>query len=330
MTTACQHSPTESEPIVFPGKLQRGMTFVCWWQDCYGTVSADSSLRNLTTTGAEWISLIPTWYQQNKNSNTISRNIKTPSDAVLIHAISEAQASGLKIMLKPHIDVLDGSWRGEINPDNLNDWFNEYEKFILHYAAIAENFGIEQFCIGTEFKALSHQTAKWRALIQTVRGLFSGTLLYAANWDEYTQIKFWPTLDAVGIDAFFPLTTTNTPTLNQLQDGWSFWLDQIEDWVRSVNKPIYFTEVGFTSRDGTNTRPYDFLLPTKIDLQEQQLCYQATLIKLQERPWLKSIFWWMWRTDLQGGEQNLDYTPFMKPAENTLKEFWGRISVTGF
>ena len=44
-------------------------------------------------------------------------------------------------MLKPHLWIVDGKWRGEIGFDDAktwNRWFDSYEKWMLHYADLAE------------------------------------------------------------------------------------------------------------------------------------------------------------------------------------------------
>ena len=50
-------------------------------------------------------------------------------------------------------------WRGEISMQSEEDWqkwFANYEQFILHYAQLAQEEGIEMLCIGTEL----HRTSK--------------------------------------------------------------------------------------------------------------------------------------------------------------------------
>jgi hypothetical protein len=38
----------------------------------------------------------------------------TPTDDAVRHAIATAKAAGMAVALKPHVDSLDGVWRGEI------------------------------------------------------------------------------------------------------------------------------------------------------------------------------------------------------------------------
>jgi hypothetical protein len=51
---------------------------------------------------------------------------------------------------------------------------------------------------------------EWRRVIAAVRGVTSARLTYAANFDAYQRVAFWDALDAIGIQAYFPLTDKAT------------------------------------------------------------------------------------------------------------------------
>ncbi len=44
-------------------------------------------------------------------------------------------------MLKPHVDVKDGSWRGTIRPSDTAAWFSSYDVFLTRYARMAQSPG---------------------------------------------------------------------------------------------------------------------------------------------------------------------------------------------
>jgi len=96
--------------------VQKGISYAVWWSGLYSSPDSDLSLVHLAETGAEWISLIVTAYQQDISSTTIYTTTATPTDADVIHVITQAHSLGLKVMLKPHVDPEDveGHWRGEI------------------------------------------------------------------------------------------------------------------------------------------------------------------------------------------------------------------------
>ena len=114
----------------------------------------------------------------------------------------------MKVVLKPMVDVADGSWRGTIAPTNWTLWFQNYREFINYYANMSQTNNLEMFTVGTELRSSQSRTSDWRKVITDARARFFGNITYAANWDSYGtgSIGFWDALDYVGVDAYFPLT----------------------------------------------------------------------------------------------------------------------------
>jgi hypothetical protein len=82
----------------------------------------------------------------------------------------------MDVMLKPHVESLDGTWRAEIAPTNPDLWFQNYKAMMLQYAQLAQETGVAMLCIGTEMKSMSGQThkAKWVDLIGAVKQVYQG------------------------------------------------------------------------------------------------------------------------------------------------------------
>jgi hypothetical protein len=312
-----------------PTGFQKGMSYAAWWHDTYATENSDTSLENLKITGTEWVSLIVTWYQDNVSSTEIDNDSnRTPTGDSLIHAINKIHSLNMSVMLKPTVDlqVQNGNWRGSIyfdSEDEWDAWFSSYERFILHYADLAEKNNVEQFCVGVEYKGTVHREYNWRDIIEKVRERYTGPITYASNWDNYKNINWWDALDFVSIDAYFPLTNKADPTVDELKNGWEKWENEIEEFQESVNKQIIFTEIGYCSRDGTNIKPYDYWTLGSVDLQEQADCYNATFQTFWGKPWLAGIYWWMWDSNPEvGGPSDKSYTTYRKPAESIVKEYY--------
>jgi hypothetical protein len=169
--------------------LIEGISFVAWWEGLYSSPEADRSLESLTKTGANWMALIVTCYQEDLRSTEIRcpTGSRTPTDDDLRHAIRKAKELGLKVLLKPHLDLNNDSahWRGEISFNNeaaWAAWFASYEEFILHYAELAEAEGAALFSVGCELQGTTRREADWRRIISKVQGVYAGPLIYAANW----------------------------------------------------------------------------------------------------------------------------------------------------
>ena len=110
----CSDATGPSDPIRYNG-YQRGVSFACWEYYCLTGESAEGVLNEIASTGANGVSLTATWYQNTPNSSRIHKDSrKTIADDFLQETIDLAHQIGLKVMLKPHVDVLDGTWRGHI------------------------------------------------------------------------------------------------------------------------------------------------------------------------------------------------------------------------
>ncbi len=325
-----------SNPNAFPSVQppQKGISYTAWWSGKYSNPFADNSLANLAATGATWISLLATGYQETVASTDISyTTAATPTDDELIHVIAEAHHLGLKVMLKPHVDLLTDNplqWRGLIGKDFTTEaewaaWFASYQDFIFHYAELAETHGAEQFCVGTELLGTSHREDDWREVIAGVRTRYSSPITYAANHSgEELNITWWDAVDYMGVDAYYPLTDLNAPTLDELKAAWRQGLLTLSNLAYIWEKPILLTEIGYRSVDGANRTPSNWWERGTIDLQEQVDAYTAAFESVYNRPWFAGMFWWEWGTDpFEGGDCNQEYTPHDKPAEDVLRAWYG-------
>ena len=312
--------------------MQKGIAYVAWGSGEYSQPDADLSLENLASAGATWISLLVTGYQDTITSTTIFTTTSIPTDADLIHAIAQAHKLGLHVMLKPHLDLLKDPthWRGQIGQEFTTEaewtaWFASYRNFIEHYADLAQSYGVDQFCAGTELSATTHRADDWRAVIAGVRARYSGPITYAADHSgEEASITWWDAVDYIGVDALYPLTDKNDPTLDELKAAWTPHVTTLANLASTWGKPILFTEIGYRSLDGANRHPWDWQSEGTIDLQEQADCYQAAFESVYGQPWFAGMFWWSWDTDpFQGGPCNDGHTPHDKPAEDVLRAWYG-------
>ena len=313
-----------------------GLTHVSWWHDEYGSPAATDSRLALAATGARWSGLLTTWYMQHRSSNEI-RPIANRSndDDVVRGAIAELHALGLKVMLKPHVDVEDGSWRAQIAPQDPARWFESYAAFLDHYVALATEAQVELLVVGTELASMSgaRYAREWATLIGRVRASYPGLLTYAANGvepgDEFTSVSFWPWLDLLGVDAYTPLTDKLNPSRQELAAGWRrnrYGHDMVATFSnlqRAYTKPLVLTEVGYRSGDGANRAPWDWEARLAPDPAEQADCYAALYeVWSREGTWMRGAFWWAWDVNAPPAGDT-GYNPRGKPAEQVLRE-WQR------
>ena len=326
---------TDAEILAQLMPPMKGMTLNAWSYEAYNSSNCDQSLTNLVNIKANWVLLTVFWFMDNSTDVQIVPRPEnyTASDSSLIHAIQKAQELGIKVALKPMVDIahpLPGEWRGVINPSNWTAWFQNYRSFINHFADIAQTNDVQLFIVGTELKSSQQYEAEWRAVIGEARLRFNRELTYAANHDSYspgTWVKFWDALDYVGVDAYFPLTSSYNPTLSTLISAWSSRVTQLYSASTQTGKKILFTEIGYCSQNGTNTQPYNWEVSGILDLQEQADCYQAALEVFKDKTWFEGWFWWNWETDPNaGGPTEKHYTSQNKPAQNILNQYYYEVA----
>ncbi|MCX7625365.1 MAG: hypothetical protein N2Z21_04060, partial [Candidatus Sumerlaeaceae bacterium] len=275
----------------------KGISYAAWWPGVYATRDADVALGKLAATGARDVSIIVTAYQQTIDSTTIARGEASPTDDDVTHAIRVAHRLGLRVLLKPHVDLsADPShWRGEIGK-NFNEsqwaaWFASYEAFIRSYARLAAQENVERFCVGTELAATEGRAAQWRAIVAAVRSEFAGHLVYAANYPDAPALSWWDAVDLIGVDAYYPLTSKSDPTTTELVAAWAPIVANLAALSQMRHKPIVFTEIGYRSLDGANRAPWDWQSGGPWDLKEQEECYRAAFEALWNQPWFAGMYW---------------------------------------
>jgi hypothetical protein len=305
--------------------LYRGFSYTPWSKDALLGSGSDQSILNMKADGADAVALNVWWFQDNEGSTLITEDFTrySASRESVRHAIRFMHSAGLKVLLKPMVDCRNGTWRGEIRPSAA--WFAAYRVFITLWAGIAQEEGVEAFCVGCELVKTDSWSKEWKEVVAAVRAVYHGPLTYAANHDAEDGVAWWDALDFIGIDAYYPLTIWNGPTLASLKAAWMSRARSIKDWRDShwPGMKVVFTEVGYRSADGTSRAPWDFSSPWGLDPQEQADCYEAMFSALWNESWWSGAFLWNWETDPNaGGPSDTGYTPQGKPAEHVLRSYY--------
>jgi hypothetical protein len=302
-------------------QIQRGFALPTWQANGYDGPQVDASLHQIASLGAGWVQLVPTWYQMTAYATDIVQTPRTASDAGVERAILLAHEHELKVLLKPHIDLMSGQDRADIRPHDRAAWFAEYKRFISHYAAMAARLNVEQLAICTELASVSNDRASWLDVINTVRAQYRGPLVYAANFNEYQRVAFWDALDMIGIDAYWPLTRQATTDANELKSSWRPIREELMGFAAKKGRRIVFTEAGYTSQHGTTTAPYRWTLSKTPAPAEQAAAYQALLASFGGQKWWAGVYWWVWSAPPDPVDL-LDYSPQGKDAEQVVRRWW--------
>jgi len=159
----------------------------------------------------------------------------------------------------------------------------------------------------------------WRDLIAEIRGVFSGKLTYAANFDQYELVTFWEALDYISINAYFPLRKLWQPGTPPeglypvFEARWAALLRSIRQLSLDNGwgeKPVLFTELGYVYRKDSTIEPWNStgfsVLPSvegekmivwedqPIDLEERAMAVRALYYanRLVEGRPLEGILYW--------------------------------------
>lgn len=288
--------------------------------------------------GADTVLISNAGYQEHAGSDSFHLDPEvSPTEQQWMEIFELARRHGLRVILMPIILLSHPrgtEWRGVINPPSWDDWMEQYQKFILHFAALAARGRIEMMTVGSELVTAekSVPVEQWRRLIREVRKVFPGKLSYSSNWDHYKVVQFWDELDVVGMTSYYKLASEPNPSLESLVAAWQPIKRGLLRWQKEIGKPLLFTEVGWCSQSGAAIEPWNYYhdqRATPEGLQEQLRCYQAFIETWRDqiltgRPPVGGVIWWEWPLT-EGGEKDYNYTPKGKPAEQVLRAWFASV-----
>ncbi|MGS2780094.1 glycoside hydrolase family 113 [Robertmurraya sp. GLU-23] len=246
------------------------------------------------------------------------------SDKEITEMVKFAKSLDLTVILKPMVNVSDGTWRAHINffdtdvpcEPKWSEWFSSYNEFILHYAKLAEETNCYMFVVGCEMVNADRREQEWRHLIDEVRKVYSGLVTY--NCDKYQEdvLKWWDAVDVISSSGYYPI------------DKWEEQLDRIESVILKHGKPFFFCEAGCPSWEGGEMLPNDWTLRGKADMNVQKEWYEEMFRATSKRSWVKGFAMWDWKAHLYPKEDapsNQDYAVYGKPAEEVIYNYYNSI-----
>jgi len=272
--------------------------------------------------------------------------------AANIEGIKLAKQTGFKVFLKPHIllgeipkrkakvisvsnlsenrspkDKTRGvEWRGEMSFKKEADWKiweTTYEAYILELAEVAERLEVDLFSIGTELKQSAwKRPIYWRQLIQKIRKIYKGKLIYSANWDEYQKITFWQDLDYIGIDTYFPISRMATPSVENTLKNWRSIQKDLKKLAKKEDRQIVLTEYGYRNVSYAGKRPWTHNKgPASINNEAQRNLYQAFFETFWKKNWIAGGFAWQWFCEPLP-KKNTSFSMENKPAMTVLQQWY--------
>jgi hypothetical protein len=299
----------------------------------YASAAYERTLGEAARLGANWVSLTPFARVYDLHGTGISLSFEAPfaeNRKAIACAVRQAHARGLRVLIVPHLWVESGEWRGELDPGTdaaWAEWSRNYRAFLLTWAEVARDSQVDMLSVGVELRSwlTTAHAASFAPILRDVRQLFPGLLTYAGNWDDIEQTVILGDLDVIGLNAFFPLADKDGASYAELAAGGRRVRAKLEQLAQSWQKPIFFNEFGYTTRDNPAIRPWEW--PDKMshvvpNEAAQAEAYRALLSAFVDEPWFAGFFMWRLYADPDDMSQEAEwgFSPRGKRAELVLRD----------
>lgn len=309
-------------PSYFSG-VEMNSNYQPSWQPFF-----DLGLGDIQDIGANWVILTPTWSLTN-NTPPVLELVPGEDMLLLdlLQMINWSKKRQLMVAIYPKIifPVSSEEWWQLAKRDSgwWQSWFDCYRTFIIHHADIATKYNADALIVGEPVLLPSLPDGKlpdgsnsgvqsdvedhWNELLLDVRSSYSGTLMWATNLGEGIESipNFISEVDQIYLLLSAPISETNEPLQNELIDEIGRLLDNIAlPFFNRVDKPIIIG-INYPSIDGAVKgcinynnlcQPVETFeqkalenLKVSIDLEEQVDIYNAVLIAINQRDWVKGI-----------------------------------------
>lgn len=290
----------------------------------------EKTIDDIAADGADTVSLVVDARQENAESTRMYVDMRmTMTVPQLSEIIAHAKSRGLRVILMPIVlldnPASDDEWRGTLKPRDWDEWFDNYRQMIEHYARIAQITGVDVLVVGSELVSseADDHLDQWVETIKDVRDIYKGQLTYSSNWDRYWKVPFWRYLDFVGMNSYWELGKDRNVTVDQINAKWKEIQDKMFDFQAKVHKPVILLEAGWCSLANAAKDSWDYTqeqLPADNDLQKK--LYESFFQSWWGKPQLAGMI--MWEFHPGGDPTGKGYTPQGKPAEDVLREWFGK------
>jgi hypothetical protein len=298
----------------------------------YGSAPFEETLSEIERMGGNWISLTVfsrVWDLKSEGIELSFEQTVQETRAQVLRSVRLAHARGLRVLLVPHLWVESGGWRAEMEPlgeAGMARFERSYRRFALYWADVAEEADIDVLAAGVELRSwvTTARAPSFVRLLGDIRERYSGLLTYASNWDDAEDTVIWGHLDLIGINAFYPLHWEDDATFQQVEAGGYRVAESIEALAERHERPVVFTEFGYTTRKNTAIKPWlwpEELGRVEVDQKAQARAYAALLGAMREVPGFAGAFVWRMYADVADMSQEAEWgcSPWGKQSQAVLE-----------
>jgi len=284
---------------------------------------APQGIAQLDQIGASRVIFSPQWFVKPNSPYLYPLIGQTPFYYELSELLQFSATQGFDLSLYPQFGPYYAieNWWGSGQQTELwwEAFFVSYTEFVLNYANIAQQSGVDQLIIGG--KALlptfeggllpdgSESPAnfddRWNVLINEIRAHYGGQLIWGSNINlEMDPLpEFINQFDGIYISVDSPLALGDYPSFEMVQAGFVDVMDsQIYEIYRSTLKPITLA-LGYPAVENAASgcallgascyndglfRSRE-LTPYAVDFEEQALIYNAVMPIIASREWITAV-----------------------------------------
>jgi hypothetical protein len=282
---------------------------------------------------------------------------KDPMSDDLIAAISKAKQAGFTVALHPVLRSENGigPWWNEVERDPIwwTTWFDQYRKFALHFADLAQQSGADVLVLGGEevkpaipgLGNAYHAEKNWSIVIDEVRVHYKGVLAWQQPFRENfnNTPKFINQMDEINVHWGIGLATWSEAGLDEIESRAGILLDkQIKPFEEKVKKPIILSIAYPSAKEGVTNclqvndydkgcYPFEWLYPIypdhtgiNIDLREQVEVYNAVLSAINHRAWVSGFISEGFYLPVAIEDKSISIHG--KPSQDLLRYWFGQFS----
>lgn len=299
----------------------------------YGSEAFRRALVESKRMGATWVSLTPFGRVQDLAPTGIDRTFEAPyaqNQDDVRRSIEMAHALGLRVLVVPHLWVESGEWRALVDPktdDGWAQWARAYAAFARGWAEVAEAGHADLFSVGVEQRSFvtTSRAVLYDQVISAVRSAYHGPLTYSANWDDVDDTIILGQVDVIGINAFYPLADRDGAPPAALLEGGRRVAERVRRLADRWQKPVLFTEIGYTTRPDPAIKPWEWpdgMKDVRVDEAAQATAYASLVAPLLDEPCFAGFFVWRLYADPDDASQEAEwgFSPRGKRAELVVRD----------
>jgi hypothetical protein len=299
----------------------------------YGSPAYLRTLEECTKMGATWVAITPFGRVGDLSGHGVDPTFEKPfaeNREDIRRAIAMAHGKGLRVMLVPHLWVESGEWRAKIDPGSdagWATWTKSYGSFVKAWAEVAQATNVDLFSAGVELRSwvTTSRAPAFASLVREIRAIYKGPITYSANWDDVEDTVILGELDVIGINAFYPLADKDGAPFATLLDGGKRVRDRVQKLALTWQKPVLFTEIGYTTRSDPAVRPWEWpdkMKHVKVDEVAQADAYRALVAPLLDEKTFLGFFVWRVYADPDDVSQEAEwgFSPRGKLAELVVRD----------